>query len=355
MKRKIFLLILSVLMMTACGHDASDIITKISSESDNISDTYATKEYEAETEVTTETETSPTVTASVTFAEASPMPKEIDMSQYSENAVLLTGQDIFISTSYGYNDESRITSWLVFNEEQLVDLPESYHAILTDDYPEKYPLADYVYVIEQENYSSGGYSCEAGGLLIDGEKMFFVDTEDSRATEPEEPVPEVMTGFTYFAAVPSKYFDMNIQYAGWTVPNTNDYTQSPLYFTGAGYVDDAGLLEKLPLKNYSAENDEEFELLAAAVDNTDFSNILRGNGHAPSLDDCTLFVVVFDRESTDYANEIKTSMYTDGKVCLSFNITHSDHKTTGSGIVYAYIPKEFLNENSVSGWAKLTS
>lgn len=59
---------------------------------------------------------------------------------------------------------------------------------------------------------------------------------------------------------------------------------------------------------------------------------------------------IFEREGTDYANEINTSMYPDGKVCLTFNITEASHETEGIGVAYAYISKEFLNENSVDGW-----
>ncbi len=355
MKVKILPLILSAIMLTACGHDNVSPMTEISSLSDNTSNTAPTKEYESETEAPTEPETFPEPNDATGQEDTSPpMPREIDMSQYSENAVLLTGEDMFICTGNSdYNDESRITSWLVFSEKQLEALPQSYRGQVSADILEKYPLGDYVYAIEQVNVSSGGYSYKAGGLLIDGEKMFFVLTEDSYSPKEGEEVPDVMSGFCYFAAVPTEYLNSGTQYAGWTVPDTNDYKQDPMYLTGRGYVDDDELLEKFPLKNYFAENDEDFERLTSAADNDEFSNILRGYGNAPNLDECTLFVNIYDRKSTDYADEINTSMYPDGQVCLSFNITESSHETEGTGIVYAYIPKEFLNENSTNGWTKL--
>ncbi len=344
---------------TACGYDLGYSMAEMSLESEHTSETshaLSPTEYETVTDASTEPETFPETTAVAEPDEPSPpMPQEIDMSQYSEHVVLLTGQDMLIRTGGDYNDESPITWWLVFSEEQLEALPQSYREQVDASVLEQYPLGDYVYAMVQKNFGSGGYHYRAGGLLIDGEKMFFVNTQDSYAPKPDEPVPTVMTGVCYFAAVPSEYIHADTQYTGWTVPDTGDYTQSPLYFTGCGYVDDAELLEKLPLQMYAVESDADFDRLAAAADTVELASILRGHGHAPSLDDSTLFVSIFDRESTEYADDINTSMYPDGKVCLTFHITASSHKTEGIGIAYAYIPKAFLNENSLDGWAKLTS
>ncbi len=88
MKVKILPLILSAIMLTACGHDNVSPMTEISSLSDNTSNTAPTKEYESETEAPTEPETFPEPNDATSQEYTSP-PIMTNFQTYSEVTEML--------------------------------------------------------------------------------------------------------------------------------------------------------------------------------------------------------------------------------------------------------------------------
>ena len=55
---------------------------------------------------------------------------------------------------------------------------------------EKYPVADYTYVVEYEITSSGIYNMRLGALVLDEKYMNFVTTTDSKTPNRDEPQPD---------------------------------------------------------------------------------------------------------------------------------------------------------------------
>lgn len=166
----------------------------------------------------------------------------IDMSQYGENAKLLTADDIYLlSYECGSISGSHPPRLLIIeNQEQLDCALEQYGlALPTDELTEdelwfydtaiaepfnemaaKYPVSDYSYVIEYDEVSRGGYDLKVGALLVDEENLFFVHTADSRTPKESSIQFDVMGGFCYMAAVPKDTL-MNGHYEGWTYPDRN--------------------------------------------------------------------------------------------------------------------------------------
>ena len=146
----------------------------------------------------------------------------IDMSDYSENAKLLTADDIYLlSYNCGYISGNPPVMMIVENQDQLDYAGERYGLALPPEGLSKYPISDYSYVIEYVVVGSGGYDLRVGALLVDYDILHFVRTADSKTPDPESVQPAVMDGFCYMAAVPKGTL-MNEHYDGWTYPDKDD-------------------------------------------------------------------------------------------------------------------------------------
>ncbi|MGN0580114.1 MAG: hypothetical protein ACI4JE_04505 [Ruminococcus sp.] len=221
MKRYLILLGALSLILTSCGRTVDDTAQV----EDNASSTVKLS----------------TVNETDKYYSADGVELNIDMSQYSGNAKLLTGSDIYLlSYDCGYISGNHPGALIIENEEQLDYVMERYGLALPpdgltedelwdystaisepfNDMIAEYPVSDYSYVIEYEEVSCGGYYLKVGALLVDKDSLRFVRTADSKTPDGDEQ-PEVMGGFCYMAAIPKGVL-MNEHYEGWTYPETTD-------------------------------------------------------------------------------------------------------------------------------------
>ena len=180
----------------------------------------------------------------------------IDMSRFSENANLLTADDIYLlSYECGYVSDAGQGMFVIEDQEQLdyalerygLALPPEglsddelwyYNTAISEPFAEmvnEYPISDYSYVVEYDEVSCGGYSLHAGALLVDEEYMFFVMTADSKTPDPDMPQPDVMGGFCYMAAVPKGTF-LNDHYKNCIYPDRNDMYQDRDFLYTVSYA-----------------------------------------------------------------------------------------------------------------------
>ena len=136
-----------------------------------------------------------------------------DMERYSEDARVLTGDDIWISSSRcGYLGQMpRNARWIIRSQLELsvFNLTYDMHLELPDEYPNNgddvekpYDFGHDAMLIEYVEVPSTGYDLKAGGVLIDGDTMQFVMSADSRSPDKDEAVGEMMDGFLWQAALP---------------------------------------------------------------------------------------------------------------------------------------------------------
>lgn len=232
MKRCIIALVILSLTFTACSKSAND-----TSQAEN-----STASSVEPTTTVVDSTTSPveptTVSGSDKYYSADGIELLIDMRQYSENAKLLTADDIYLlSLVSGYISGDYPDLLIIEDREQLDCALEQYGLALPPEglskdelwyyntavsepfnrMADEYPITDYSYVIEYEVVPCGGYDLKVGALLVDEDKLHFVRTADSKTPEPGTAQPDVMGGFCYMAAVPKDTL-MNNQYKGWTYP-----------------------------------------------------------------------------------------------------------------------------------------
>lgn len=225
MKRILILLGAMSIILTSCGTTTSDTANNIETTTSSTMDT---------TKGDTEKH----------YA-ANGVELNIDMSNYSDKAKLLTADDIYLlSYNCGYISGNHPVMMIVENQDQLDYAGERYGLALPPEglsedelwsyntgiskpfteMVEKYPISDYSYVIEYDEVGSGGYDLRVGALLVDDDILHFVRTADSKTPDPESVQPDVMGGFCYMAAVPKGTL-MNEHYDRWTYPDKNDMYQ----------------------------------------------------------------------------------------------------------------------------------
>ena len=242
MKKTMIILAAAAAFLTSCGLDTSDTGSK----------TAVTGPVNTET---------PTEAAAEEEAHYSRDGHKllIDMSQFSENAKLLTAVDIYLdSFDCGYMSEAHPDRLIIDTQEQLDTALEYFGLALPPDgltkdelwyyetaisapfnrMKEEYPIADYTYVIEYEEVGCSGYDFHAGALLVDENTLFFVKTDQSRWPDPDEAQCDVMGGFCYMAAVPKGTL-MSESYERWEYPQTPvvEDVVSPLD-TGSDTIED---------------------------------------------------------------------------------------------------------------------
>lgn len=204
MKRSIFIIAAMGMLLTSCGVPSGSSADGFSS---------------SETEPSTDT----TKADTEKHYAANGVELKVDMSRYSENAKLLTADDIYlVSSNCGYVSGEGSYFIAIADQEQLDCAREKYGLALPpegisddelwrydtvisepfNDMAEKYPLDEYTYVLEYDEVSSGGYDIRVGALLVDEDNLFFVRTADSKTPDPDEPQTDEMGGYCFMAAVP---------------------------------------------------------------------------------------------------------------------------------------------------------
>ena len=265
MKRILILLTAAGIILTSCGTTTSDTANNI--ETATSSSTMDTTKGDTEKHYA-----------------ANGVELDIDMTDYSDKAKLLTADDIYLlSFNCGYLSGNRHpVRMIVENQDQLnyageryglalsqEGLPEdelwSYHTGISGPFSEmaeKYSINDYSYVIEYDEVSSGGYDLHIGALLVDDDILHFVRTADSKTPDPDSMQPDVMGGFCYMAAVPKDTL-MNAHYDNWTYPDKNDMYQDIDFSYRVNYKlsDTTELYQIYGDVGYIVRNDEEMQAL----------------------------------------------------------------------------------------------
>ena len=145
-----------------------------------------------------------------------------DLGKYSKSAKLLTADDIYLSSVHcGYISDITYKNLIIETEQQLSSVSSVYLELL-GEITEKYPISDYSYVVEYVEVGSGGYDLKAGALLVDTDRLSFVQSEDSITPDTFSIQTAVMDGFCYMAALPKGTL-MNENYENWTYPESNAY------------------------------------------------------------------------------------------------------------------------------------
>lgn len=148
---------------------------------------------------------------------------KIDLSKYSKDVKLLTADDIYLMSFHcGYISDSQPYRLIIETRQQLDCALKQYALVPGELMTEQYPISDYSYVIEYVEVGSGGFDLKAGGLVVDTDRLAFVQSEDSRTPDPNSVQTTVMDGFCYMAALPKGTL-MNEHYENWTYPESNAY------------------------------------------------------------------------------------------------------------------------------------
>ena len=282
------------------------------------------------------------------------------------NAKSYTSEDIYIlSYTNGYVDnDRRYDNMVIENEEQLAYARERSLILPTDEMVEQYPLSEYIYVIDYDSVSSGGYYLKAESLCIGDNYMYFEYTDDSHTPQGDS-APSVMGGFLHMAAVPKEYLG-DTKYIGWTYPDRNDMYQNEDYYAVCkmGVTGDESLREIYGDTCYLIRSEEELErflkksqtivdiagnpfLVAGTLSNRDNSYKL------PDFEEVALLVQFFPGDGSYSCSVDKMVRVEDGQIILNTQVQDEvaqNGEPQGSSVFYAHIPKEFLTEESYEGW-----
>lgn len=351
MKRILILLGAASIILTSCGTATSDtannIETATSSSTMNATKSNTEKHYAA-----------------------NGVELNIDMSNYSDKAKLLTADDIYLlSYDCGYISGNHPDMMIIENQKQLdyalerygLALPQEglsedelwyYDTAISEPFNEmasEYPISDYSYVIEYEEVGCGGYALKVGALLVDEDILRFVRTADSKTPDPESVQPDVMGGFCYMAAVPKGTL-MNEHYDSWTYPDKNDMYQDIDFNYKVDYnlSDTTELYQIYGDAGYIVRNDEEMQALV------DMAKSVTNKSNEPAFTfhlnvDYNKAALLFRFFSSD--NEKKP--HSTGKVSIENDTVNMEYDSSDgncTGLAYATIPLRFLPNELTPDW-----
>lgn len=275
---------------------------------------------------------------------------------------IYTSEDIYL---YSYNsgyieNDDRFSNVVIENEEQLVYATERSNILPSEEMLENYPLTEYTYVIEYDEFTSGGYHRKAESLCIGDDGMWFKMTDNSHNPEPGEYVSCVMDGFLHMAAVPKSYIG-DRKYSDWLYPDRNDMYQNEDYF--AVYY--LGVSSRRVLSDvygdtcYLIRDEEEFTRFLAmpeTVGEAGFDSLLFENLYLykePDFSEMALLVRVFpgygsgDRYVDEAIRIEGNQIIMDTQIIDDITKRENIDKVC---VFYAHIPKEYLIEESYEGW-----
>lgn len=294
----------------------------------------------------------------------------IDMSQYGENAKLLTADDIYLlSYNCGYIAGTHPELLIIEDQEQLDYALERYGLALPPDgltmeelwfydtsiaepfnkMMAEYPIRDYSYVIEYDKVGSGGYDLKVGALLVDEEQLFFVHTSDSRTPEPGSLLTDVLGGFCYMAAIPKDTL-MNRNYRYWTYPSRDDVYQDADFSFNVRFnlADTTELYQVYGDMGYIVRSNEELQALVNMAQNvTNQSNqpVFSFKMNVDFEKNAILFK--FFTCDGDFKSYLKNGVLIENDtIQMQYDITAGNH----TGFAYAIIPVRFLPNDGISGW-----
>ena len=331
MKRYLILLSVLILILTSCSKTANDTAQIVDS-------TTSSAELTAANEV-------------VKYYSADGIELRIDMSQYSENAKLLTADDIYLLSSHcGYISGKQPGLLIIENQEQLDYALERYE-LISYSMITGYPISDYSYVIEYVEEGQGGYDLKVGALLVDEDDLFFVHTADSYSPEADPMImlPDVMDGFCFIAAVPKDTL-MNSHYEGWTYPDRNDMYQDIDYCYRVRYnlADTTELYQVYGDTGYIVRSNEELQALV------DMAQYITDKSNEPAFsfsmnidfDKTALLFRFFTCDGNAYQNFVDRVTIENDTIEMQYDITEGNY----TGFAYAVVPIRFLTSDSYNHW-----
>lgn len=281
----------------------------------------------------------------------------VDMSKFSKNAKLLTAADIYVrNAGGGYLSSGAFDGLIIENEAALKYARERYCLeMLPDDIEEKYPIADYTYIIKYREVGSSGYSLQAGALLVDVDTLNFVMTENSHGPLTET-VCDVMDGFIFLAIVPDGTL-LNDHYRNWTYPADDDVMQDLNFecFPAKKAWPTTELYQIYGETDYLIENEEQYQIFADMA-----AGLIQENGRPAG--DAFLYDVDFKEvsllyrfyrywdESNGYYS-FEQPLNIDGDtITIHFE---EDPQGDSTRLFYAAVPKKYLTSDSYQGWVTL--
>ena len=285
----------------------------------------------------------------------------VKLSSYSDGVKILTADDIYLQGfDCGYISSIDKSYKLIVNTpEQLDSAFEIYgldkkcdNSISTpfNEMVEKYPVADYTYVVEYEITSSGIYNMRLGALVLDEKYMNFVTTTDSTTPNRDEPQPDVMGGYCFMAAVPKGTL-MNDCYESWTYPDRNDmYQDKDFCYSVIGCIyKNTELFDIYCDTQYIIRNDDELkEFVDMSKDlKNDSGNSAFTFNRTVDFDNAVLFCEFFKCVNIRAKDYRKAELSIDDEY-VDLGVDGFDGDRTG--FAYAVIPKKYIPESMSSYW-----
>lgn len=299
-------------------------------------------------------------------AESSKPSDIVENSNISENSAsdekaeikIYTSEDIYL---YSYNsgyieNDDRFSNVVIENEEQLAYTTERSNILPSEEMLKNYPLTEYTYVIEYDEFSHEVYLWKAESLCIGEECMYFKMADDSS----EEGESCVMDGFLHMAAVPKSYIG-DRKYSDWLYPNRDDMYQNEDYYAGywLGFSDRMVLSDVYGDACYLIRNEEEFARFLSmpeavgeeGLDSLFFVNLYFNK--EPDFSEMALLVRFFPGYGSGYRYVDEAIRIEGNQIIMDTQIIDDITKRENIDkvcVFYAHIPKEYLIEESYEGW-----
>ena len=352
--KKSVILLLCGLLMTGCGKSAADLNIDPSA---NSADT-----------------TKPPMITSFPVSDGKHQPRDLDMSKYSENAKIYTGDDIYIeSIQCGYVSNMP-RNLLITDQEQLEYARELYPLFIPEDaddqtrwllqnavidpfnaMTEKYPVSEYDYLLSYESFVIGT-EIYAGGILVDNDFLFFINAQDCVYPDYGDTTPDAEEGACHIAAVPKDLLDDYLSHgnaSNWIIPDRNNMYQDKDYFFKYGYKPSASLYDIYGDTNYIIRSVDElsrFKQMSSHLKDTRNNSMLDFLSADFSK---SALLVRFTQSDEKFVFLDDSSLTISGNninMDLSLGDDYPNGKKGGTYIFYASIPLRFLTEDNYDSW-----
>ena len=330
MKRSIVLVIAIIVLLSACA--TKETVDESSKPGDNFG-----------------------VGKDAEVTEESVIEEQTDITTY-------TSEDIYIcSYNSGYiENDSRFSNVVIENEEQLAYAMERSNVLPSEEMLEKYPLTEYTYVIEYDEFTNGGYYRKAKSLCIGEDCMYFEMTDNSHNPRPGDSVSCVMDGFVHMAAVPKSYIGES-KYSDWIYPDRKDMYQDEDYFAvyTLGFSSRSILSDIYGDTCYLIRNEEEFTRFLAMPETegeAGLKRLLFENLYLykePDFSEMALLIRIFPGYGSCDRYVDEAIRIEGNQIIMDTQIIDDITKRENLQevcVFYAHIPKEYLTEESYEGW-----
>ncbi|MBQ9382771.1 MAG: hypothetical protein IJT87_00900 [Ruminiclostridium sp.] len=295
----------------------------------------------------------------------------IDLSLYGSNARFYPSDDIYVKwIDVGY--AGKMPDLLMISDRKQLDYAKiRYPLSIPDDadedtrfhsddpltepfeeMTEKYPVGEYTYLLEYVRASGGGYHIIPAGIVISDDRIAFIASPDSKYPEWGDTVPDVCSDYCYMAAVPKGYLSSGT-YPGWEQPDEDNMYRDADYRISAYFTDTDDVYDIYGDTNYIIRTRDEYDDFLAMS-----SQLLTVRGGRvisvgdPDLEKAAVIVCFFksaDCNGAQAADAGERKVIVDGNT-ITVQYPLGWDERSGTYMIYAYIPKRFLTEQSYDGW-----